>query len=68
MSQSFDTLRVGHRYELTNLGDTVKFIILERLEEFRFLIKNLDTLEVFELDDLVKYGIGKDYSLSEIHK
>ena len=66
MPQSFDTLRVGHKYEMINLGVKVSFIILERKDEFDFLVKDLETLEIFRLSDLIKYGLGKDYDLYEL--
>ena len=66
MPQSFDTLRVGHQYIMINLGVQVSFIILERMEESEFMVKDLETLEKFRLSDLIKYGIGKDYELTEI--
>lgn len=66
MPRSFDTLRVGHKYEMINLGVKVSFIILERKEESDFLVKDLETLEIFRLTDLIKYGLGKDYDLYEI--
>ncbi len=66
MPQSFDTLRIGHKYEMINLGDRVRFSILERIGDNGFLVKNLETFETFELHDLVKYGFGKDYDLFEI--
>jgi hypothetical protein len=64
--QSFDTLRVGHKYEMVNLGVKVSFIILERKEEMDFMVKDLETLEIFMLTDLIKYGMGGDYALNEI--
>jgi len=66
MPQSFDILRIGHKYEMINLGVKVCFIILERKEESDFMVKDLETLEKFRLSDLIKYGIGKDYDLTEI--
>lgn len=66
MPQSFDTLRIGHRYEMINLGEKVRFRILERVDEDDFLIKDLDTLEMLRLYDLIRYGKGKDYDLYEI--
>ena len=66
MPQSFATLRIGHKYIMINLGVQVSFIILERMEESEFMVKDLETLEKFRLSDLIKYGIGKDYELTEI--
>lgn len=66
MSMSFDALRVGKRYYLTNFGERFEFQIQERKENDNFLVKDLNTLEHYELKDLIKYGVGKDYELYEL--
>ena len=66
MPQSFDTLRVGHHYELINHGEVVRFIITEIKDHNQITVKDLDSLEIFNINDLVKFGIGKDYDLKEI--
>jgi hypothetical protein len=63
---AFDTLRVGHCYTITNYGETVKFTLLEIVNGSEYRIKNLETLEIFNLFDLLKYGKGKDFDLFEI--
>ena len=68
MPQSFDTLRVGHLYEITNHGETVRFVLLEIHSISKYIVKDVTTLEKFNLFDLVKYGIGKDYDLFEIEE
>jgi hypothetical protein len=66
MPLSFDTLRVGHRYEIINLSEKVRFIVVEIRNESNYIIKDLGTLEILNLFDLIKFGKGKDYDLYEI--
>lgn len=65
---SFDVLRVGHTYRLRNYDDVREFKVMRRLNEKNFLVQDTDTLEKFELEDLVRYGKGKDYDLDEINR
>lgn len=67
MPISIDNLRVGLRYRLENYGDKVEFEVLEKLSDNDFRIKDLNTLEVFHFQDLVRYGTAKDYELRELH-
>ena len=66
MAQSFDTLRVGHRYEIINYGEKIRFVLEEIIDDRKYMIKDLETLDVFNLFDLVRYGKGRDYDLFEI--
>lgn len=63
---SFDALRVGKKYYLKNFGERREFQIEERLGDKNFLIKDLHTLEKYEIKDLVKYGVGNDFELYEL--
>jgi len=62
---SFDVLRAGKKYRLVNHGETHDFVIEQILADGDFRVKDLLTLERYELKDLIKYGKGKDYSLEE---
>lgn len=66
MSMSFDSLRVGKTYYLKNFGERFEFRVEERRENKNFLVKDLHTLEHYELKDLIKYGTGKDFELYEL--
>ena len=66
MAMSFDNLRIGRRYYLRNYGEEFTFQVEKIPQDGVYLVKNLLTLEVFELNDLVKYGIGKDFELEEL--
>ena len=66
MSLAFSNMRVGKKYVLTNYGDVSEFEVIETLKRIDFKLKDLHTLELYHLSDLVKFGKGKDYSLWEL--
>lgn len=61
-----DVLRTGKKYRLTNYGEQHEFVVENVLGNGDFVVKDLLTLERFRLNDLVRYGKGKDYLLEEI--
>jgi hypothetical protein len=63
---SFNIIRVGQRYCLTNFGDTYTFEVLEIISNDNCLVRSLDTLETFQLNDIVKFGKGQDFNFEEI--
>ena len=63
---SFNTIRVGQRYRLTNFGDIYTFEVLEMLSNENYIIRSLDTLETFQLNDIVKFGRGQDFNFEEV--
>ena len=67
MAISFDALRVGQTYRLTNYGDIREFSVVRRLSDKNYLLKDKISLEHYELQELVRYGIGKDYDLDQIN-
>ena len=64
---SFDNIRVGNRYILKNYDDIYEFEVMERLSNDNYKLKDLHTLERYELDDLVRWGKGKDFEVSEMY-
>ena len=66
MAISFKNLQTGHKYLLRNYGEEVKFVVLEILGNNECSVKHLETLEIFMLSDLIKYGKGPDYDINEI--
>ncbi|CAN5191375.1 hypothetical protein BH23BAC1_BH23BAC1_39920 [soil metagenome] len=66
MPISFDNLRVGHHYRLVNFGEITEFEVMDIKNDGDFKIKDLTTLEKYNLKDLIKYGKGKDYNLVEL--
>ena len=67
MPLSLDNIRIGKKYHLKNYGETAEFIAEERKSENDFLVKDLNSLEIYRLKDLIKYGLGKDFDLYEIN-
>lgn len=66
MGLSFDVLRVGKKYRLVNLGDQYEFEIERILVNGDFKVKDLHTLERYQLKDTIKFGKGKDFEIREI--
>lgn len=63
---SFDVLRVGKKYRLTNYGDKYDFIIESILANGDFKVKDIHTLERYLLKDTLKFGKGGDFRLDEL--
>jgi len=63
---SFDVLRFGKKYRLTNFGERHEFEIERILANGDFKVKNLLTLERYHLKDLLAFGKGKDFYLEEL--
>lgn len=63
---SFDVLRVGKKYKLTNFGETREFEVERILVNHDFEVKDLLTLERYLLKDLIKYGKGQDFEIREL--
>ncbi|MBL6444947.1 hypothetical protein JMN32_01410 [Fulvivirga sp. 29W222] len=63
---SINAMRVGWRYRLRNFDETYEFETLQKLNSENFLLKDLHTLERYELHDLVKFGRGKDFEIREL--
>lgn len=63
---SFDVLRVGKRYRLRNYGDIYDFEIERILVNGDFTVKDLHTLERFQLKEVIKFGTGKDFEIREL--
>ncbi|ABG59068.1 hypothetical protein [Cytophaga hutchinsonii] len=66
MSISVDTIRIGKKYYIVNYGERHEFIVLKRISEDNFLIKDLLTLEKYELQEFMAYGKGDDFELFEL--
>jgi len=63
---SFDVLRTGKKYRLINFGEQHEFIIENILGNGDFRVKDLLTLERYNLKELIRYGKGKDFLLEAI--
>ena len=63
---SFDVLRVGKKYKITNFGETRDFEVESILTNHDFKVKDLFTIERYLLKDLIRYGKGKDFEIQEL--
>lgn len=68
MPISIDTLRVGHRYILINYGETTEFELLRIEKTDDYIIRDLNSLEIYNLKILIEYGKGKDFDLYELEE
>ncbi|MBY5950134.1 hypothetical protein OU792_15500 [Algoriphagus sp. NF] len=66
MPIALDNLRVGRRYLLINQGEVRQLEIMARLNGDNFKVKDLDTLELYTMEELLRWGKGKDYDIEEI--
>ncbi|SHN33873.1 hypothetical protein SAMN04488057_12210 [Cyclobacterium lianum] len=66
MPLAIDNIRVGRVYRLVNFGEIRMLQVMERTGRENFRVKDLDTLEYYELEELLRWGKGKDYDLDEI--
>jgi hypothetical protein len=66
MALALDNLRVGRVYRLVNQGEIRKLEIISRISGENFVVKDLDTLELYTLYELLQWGRGKDYDIEEI--
>ncbi len=63
---SFDVIRAGKRYRLTNHGEVHEFVVEHILANGDFKVKDLLTMERYLMKDLIKYGQGSDYYLEAL--
>jgi hypothetical protein len=68
MALSFESIRVGKKYILTNYGERAVFQVMEKTADNDFRVKDLHTLESYMISDLIRYGKGKDYDFYEMEK
>lgn len=66
MSISLDTIRVGKKYFLINHGERHEFFVVEKITNKNFKVKDIHSLELYEINDLLQFGKGKDYELREL--
>ncbi|TFV97751.1 hypothetical protein E4S40_03670 [Algoriphagus kandeliae] len=66
MPIALDNLRVGRKYLFINQGEVRYLEIMARLSGDNFKVKDLETLEYYTMEELLRWGKGKDYELEEI--
>lgn len=65
MAMSFDNIRVGQVYYLRNYGEEFTFEVLEVMANGDYRVKDVNSLEIFFINELIKYGKGNDYAFGE---
>ena len=65
---SFSVVRVGKKYKLVNYGEQHEFIIERILGNDDFRVKDIHTLERFNLKELISYGQGKDFTIEDLNE
>lgn len=65
MAIALDNLRVGRIYTFTNMGEKRKLEVIARISGENFKVKDLDTTEYYTIEELLRWGKGKDYELDE---
>jgi hypothetical protein len=63
---SIDVIRTGKKYRLTNFGDNSEFQVVQFLERDNYQLKDLHTLELYQLKELIQFGKGADFSIEEL--
>lgn len=63
---SLNVIRTGKKYRLVNQGESHEFVVERILSDNDCKVKDLLTLERYNIKELFKYGKGKDYLLEEI--
>ena len=53
---------------LKNFGDIYEFEVIDVGANGDFRLKDIHTLEYYQLNDLVRYGKGNDFDLDEYQK
>ncbi|MCH7415548.1 hypothetical protein MM213_18750 [Belliella sp. R4-6] len=66
MAIALDNLRVGRVYEFRNMGENRKLEVISRISGSNFKVKDLDTTEIYTIEELLRWGVGKDYELDEL--
>ena len=66
LTMSFDNLRVGKHYRVTNYGETSEFEVLEVFDDGDFAVKDLLSLDEYRLSKLVEYGTSDDFDVEEL--
>lgn len=66
MPLALDNLRVGRNYRLINYGEERQITVIARLSGKNFKVKDLQTLEIYDMEELLRWGTGPDYELEEL--
>ena len=65
MAKSFNNLRVGKKFRLTNFGEVSEFEVMEIMGNGDCRLRDIHTLEHYRLYELIAFGKGEDFDVSE---
>lgn len=63
---AFNSMRYGKRYRLINFGEKYEFEVVDIRVGDEFTLKDLFTLEEYNMSDLTRFGKGEDFEIREI--
>ncbi|MFY0688629.1 MAG: hypothetical protein JXQ90_15750 [Cyclobacteriaceae bacterium] len=63
---SFSSLRVGERYWAVNFRERFEFELIEIVNPGEFVLKDVHTLELLKMSDILRFGKGKDFEIREL--
>lgn len=63
---AFNSMRYGKRYRLINFGEKYEFEVVDIKVGDEFTLKDLFTLEEYQMSDLIRFGKGEDFEIREI--
>lgn len=66
MGIAFNNIRTNKTYRLTNYGESFEFTVMDIMSSDEFRLKDLYTLEIYYMSELLRQGKGKDFSIWEI--
>lgn len=61
-----DVLRVGKKYRLVNFNESNDFEVEQILSNGDMTVKDIHTLERYQLSELTRYGKGNDFEIREL--
>jgi hypothetical protein len=63
---AFSSLRVGRRYKIENYREEFNLQLMEILHPQDFLFKSVDSLEPILMSEIIQFGKGEDFVISEV--
>ncbi len=58
---SFGNIRIGEKYRIENFGEKFEFQVIKRKGEKDYVVKDIHTLEYYHINDIIKFGKGRDF-------
>ena len=62
---AISSLRVGEKYRVTNYGEVLEVQLIRIESKENCVFKDLTTLELIRLEDIVRFGKGNDWEIVE---